>query len=63
MTGTNQTREDPAPPDRGDVGDVETAGETTAADTVSGPAETRPVGAGTTAPVEGDEKHPPDAGE
>ena len=35
-------------------GDVETAGETTAADTVSGPHDTRPVGSGTTAPVEGD---------
>lgn len=31
----------------GGVGDVETAGETTAAATVSGPAETKPVGADT----------------
>jgi hypothetical protein len=30
-----------------DVGDVESAGETTAAATVSGPAETKPVGADT----------------
>ena len=29
------------------VGDVETAGETTAADTISGPPDTRPVGADT----------------
>ena len=39
-------------------GDVETAGETTAADTVSGPDDKRPVGTGTTAPVEGDENRP-----
>jgi hypothetical protein len=30
-----------------DVGDVETAGETTAADTISGPPDTTPVGADT----------------
>jgi hypothetical protein len=35
-------------------GDVETAGETTAADAVEGPADTTPVGAGTTARVEGE---------
>ena len=33
--------------DAGDVGDVEMAGETTAAATISGPAETKPVGADT----------------
>ena len=51
LTETNETHEEPTTSDRGDVGDVETAGETTAADTISGPAETRPVGDGTTAPV------------
>ena len=35
-------------------GDVETAGETTAADTIEGPEDTRPVGSETTAPVEGE---------
>lgn len=34
------------------VGDVETAGETTAAGTISGPAETAPVGAETLARVD-----------
>jgi hypothetical protein len=38
--------------ERGGVGDVEIAGETTAADTVSGPADERPVGEGTQAKVE-----------
>jgi hypothetical protein len=33
---------------------VEEAGETTAADSVASPAETRPVGEGTTAEVEGE---------
>lgn len=37
----------------GDVGDVETAGETTAAATISGPAHTKPVGAETMAQVGG----------
>lgn len=37
----------------GGVGDVEDAGETTAADTVSGPADTRPVGEGTRVKVGG----------
>lgn len=32
---------------RGDVGDVETAGETTAAAAIKGPTDTRPVGADT----------------
>lgn len=35
----------------GGVGDVETAGETTAAVAISGPADTRPVGADTLAKV------------
>jgi hypothetical protein len=38
--------------ERGGVGDVETAGETTAADTVSGPTDERPVGEGTEVKVE-----------
>lgn len=32
---------------KGNVGDVEAAGETTAADTVTGPTDTRPVGSDT----------------
>ena len=36
----------------GGVGDVEQAGETTAADTIEGPADTRPVGEGTRVAVE-----------
>ena len=39
---------------RDTVGDVETAGETTAAAAVSGPADTRPVGADTLVKVEGE---------
>lgn len=35
----------------GDVGDVESAGETTAAVAISGPTDTRPVGADTLAKV------------
>jgi hypothetical protein len=38
--------------ERGDAGDVEAAGETTAADTVSGPTDERPVGEGTEVEVE-----------
>jgi len=37
----------------GDVGDVETAGETTAAATISGPSHNKPVGADTMAQVGG----------
>ncbi len=37
---------------RGGVGDVEEAGETTAADTISGPTDERPVGEGTEVEVE-----------
>lgn len=43
-----------APGGPGDPGDVETAGETTAAAAIKGPDDKRPVGSGTTAPVEGD---------
>ncbi|HZH90047.1 MAG TPA: hypothetical protein VEX70_05420 [Pyrinomonadaceae bacterium] len=35
----------------GDVGDLETAGETTAAEMIGGPPDTRPVGAGTIADI------------
>jgi hypothetical protein len=38
----------------GEPGDVETAGETTAAAAIKGPDDTRPVGSETTAPVEGE---------
>ncbi|HEV2861893.1 MAG TPA: hypothetical protein VGX48_12870 [Pyrinomonadaceae bacterium] len=58
---TNRTREDPAAPDRGDVGDVETAGETTAADTIEGPTNPKPVGEGTSLPEQGEVKDPPNA--
>jgi hypothetical protein len=48
MEGDNETGGAPASGHKAeDVGDVETAGETTAAATVSGPAETKPVGADT----------------
>jgi hypothetical protein len=58
MNEKGLTDEGPAPraTEAGGVGDVETAGETTAADTISGPADTRPVGADTTADVAGDAK-------
>ena len=55
MKNPGQT-DDCAPPrgetTRSDVGDVETAGETTAAATISGPPDTRPVGAETLVKVE-----------
>lgn len=35
----------------GEVGDLETAGETTAAEMIGGPPDTRPVGAGTLADI------------
>lgn len=38
----------------GDVGDVETAGETTAAVAISGPENTKPVGADTMIKVDGE---------
>ena len=44
-----------------EVGSPEDAGETTAADMVSGPKDTRPVGAGTLAKVEGTESAEGDA--
>jgi len=54
MAETNKPNSDAARPDRaaGHVGDVETAGETVAADTISGPTDTTPVGADTLAKVD-----------
>ena len=40
----------------GGAGDVETAGETTAAAAITGPTDTRPVGADTLVKVDGDPK-------
>ena len=55
-TDKDATRDGPTR--EGDVGDVETAGETTAAATVGGsPADTRPVGADTLVKVS-DTPHP-----
>lgn len=54
MAETNKPESDASRPDSvtGHVGDVETAGETVAADTISGPADTRPVGTDTLAKVD-----------
>lgn len=55
MTKPDQTNNDNAPVDstKDDTGDVvETAGETTAASMISGPVDTRPVGADTLAKVD-----------
>jgi hypothetical protein len=49
---TNDAEQTDATPE-GDVGDVETAGETTAAATISGPSHDKPVGADTMAQVGG----------
>ncbi|HEX8773038.1 MAG TPA: hypothetical protein VF735_05490 [Pyrinomonadaceae bacterium] len=53
MAETNKPNDDAPRPDSTTthVGDVETAGETVAADTISGPPDTRPVGADTLAKV------------
>lgn len=53
MTETDKPDSDAARPDptAGHPGDVETAGETVAADTISGPTDTTPVGADTLAKV------------
>lgn len=53
---TNQTQEETETSDRGDV---ETAGETTAADTIEGPTNTKPVGEGTSLPEGPEVKDPP----
>jgi hypothetical protein len=47
---------------KGEVGDVETAGETTAAVAISGPPDTRPVGADTMVEVD-DAREPVVSGE
>jgi hypothetical protein len=49
MSNSDQTRDASVLNDstHGEVGDVEDAGETTAADTITGPVETRPVGSDT----------------
>ena len=53
MRETDGTNDSAAQEDStaGDVGDVEAAGETTAAVAISGPTDTRPVGADTLAKV------------
>lgn len=55
MIEQERTADDAAQTDstRDKVGDVETAGETTAAATISGPPDTKPVGADTMAKVGG----------
>ena len=54
MAETTKPESDTSRPDSrtGHIGDVETAGETVAADTISGPPDTRPVGADTLAKVD-----------
>lgn len=56
MSEADKTREDAPRRDsaEGAVGDVESAGETTAADTVGGPENTKPVGADTLVKVAGE---------
>ena len=53
MTDTNGTKGTKTQTDAtdGDVGDLETAGETTAAEMIGGPPDTRPVGDGTIADI------------
>ncbi|HEV2915608.1 MAG TPA: hypothetical protein VGX92_20175 [Pyrinomonadaceae bacterium] len=55
MTEPERTETDAAPNEstqQGGVGDVESAGETTAAVAIKGPTDTRPVGADTLAKVD-----------
>ena len=60
MMDTDKTKDDAAQAEAesGGVGDVESAGETTAAVAISGPADTRPVGADTLVKVAGDSAPP-----
>ncbi len=54
MTRVDDTKRDATEPHdatQGDVGDLETAGETTAAEMIGGQPDTRPVGAGTLADI------------
>ena len=59
MIEQERTADDAAQTDstRDKVGDVETAGETTAAAMISGPPDTKPVGADTMAKVGGISEH------
>lgn len=56
MAETKRTENDAtqAEAESGGIGDVESAGETTAAAAIKGPADPRPVGADTLVKVEGD---------
>lgn len=60
MSEADKTRDDATRRDSTEdaVGDVETAGETTAADTVSGPENTKPVGEGTSVEVADEPSRP-----
>jgi hypothetical protein len=53
MTGTDGKQDETTRTDatEGDVGDLETAGETTAAEMIGGAPDTRPVGLGTIADI------------
>jgi hypothetical protein len=53
MTGTDDSNDATTRTDitKGDVGDLETAGETTAAEMIGGEPDTRPVGLGTLADI------------
>jgi hypothetical protein len=55
MKESDETNDDTTPDDsaQGDIGDVETAGETTAAAAITGPTDTSPVGADTMLKVDG----------
>ena len=57
MTESSEVKDDADGADspEGSPGDVETAGETTAVAAISGPTDTRPVGADTLAKVEGEQ--------
>ena len=58
MTDSREIKNDADRADsaEGKPGDVETAGETTAVAAISGPPDTRPVGADTLAKVEGEQR-------
>lgn len=58
MIEQDQEKKDKSQTDltKGGVGDVETAGETTAASAISGPVDDRPVGADTLAKVDDTQK-------
>jgi hypothetical protein len=56
LIGSDKTRDDadPETPAQSEVGDVEDAGETTAAGMITGPTDTKPVGADTMIKVSGE---------